>query len=159
MLVRLWPALAVLALDLVTKQWALAGLRLHEPLVLTAYFNLTLARNTGAAFSFLSGPGGWQRWLLAGLAVCVSALILVWLRRLGPGEKPTAMALSLILGGAVGNLCDRLYSGAVTDFIVVHYQGWYWPAFNVADSAISVGAVLLVLLTLHDGRRLKRRDR
>jgi len=146
-----WPALAVLATDLITKQWALAGLRMHEPLVLTSYFNLTLTRNTGAAFSFLSGAGGWQRWLLAALAAVVSLLIVAWLRRLGPEDRTTALALSLILGGALGNLWDRLFSGAVIDFLVVHYEEWYWPAFNVADAAISVGAVLLVLLTLRDG--------
>ena len=111
-------------------------------------FNFTLLHNAGAAFSFLSDAGGWQRWFLVAVSTLVSGAIVVWLYRIRSTEKLLALALALILGGAIGNLVDRALVGYVVDFIVVHYQHYYFPAFNVADSAITVGAMLLILDTL-----------
>ncbi|MBD3648547.1 MAG: lipoprotein signal peptidase [Pseudomonadales bacterium] len=108
-------------------------------------FRFTLLHNSGAAFSFLSDAGGWQRWLLAGISVVVSAVIAVWLAKVDGRNRVLAWALALILGGALGNLVDRVMLGYVVDFIVVHYQDYYFPAFNIADSAISIGAGLLIL--------------
>jgi signal peptidase II len=101
--------------------------------------------NEGAAFSFLSAAGGWQRWVFIGLGVVVSAGILIWLRRLPKGQSLLAAGLSLILGGALGNVIDRVLLGHVIDFIRVHYEDHYFPAFNVADTAISIGAALIIL--------------
>jgi signal peptidase II len=101
--------------------------------------------NTGAAFSFLSEAGGWQRWLFAGLAVAISTAIAVWLTRLKKHETLLAVALALILGGAVGNLIDRLVYGYVIDFLDVYYESWHWPAFNIADSAITLGVMLMLV--------------
>ena len=112
----------------------------------TAFFNLVHVRNFGAAFSFLADSAGWQRWLFALIAVVVSAVLVVWLKRLGRNDTWLAIALALILGGALGNLYDRIVYGHVVDFILVHWQNrWYFPAFNFADSAICVGAVMLAL--------------
>ncbi len=134
----------VVVLDQVSK-WAAEQWLAGSSLRVFDWFDLQLAYNKGAAFSFLSQAGGWQRWFFIAVASVASLVILAWLRRLGPGERTTAMALGLILGGALGNLIDRVLWGHVIDFIVWHYRDWYWPAFNVADSAISVGAVLLIL--------------
>ena len=106
---------------------------------------MTLAHNYGAAFSFLSDAGGWQRWLFTGLALVVTVVLIVWLFRLPAKEKLTAAALGLIIGGAVGNLIDRIMNGYVVDFIDVYYLDWHWPAFNVADSAITGGVILMLL--------------
>ncbi len=138
-------ACVVLVLDQLTKHWASAELSYRQPLPITSWFDLTLAHNTGAAFSFLAGAGGWQRWFFAGIAVLVSAVMVVWLTRLPRDRVWIGLALGLILGGGVGNLWDRMALGYVVDFISVHYGPWYWPAFNIADSAISLGAVILVL--------------
>jgi len=135
---------AVVVLDQASK-WAAEHWLAGRSLRLFDWFDLQLAYNQGAAFSFLSQAGGWQRWFFVAVAVVASLVMLAWLRRLGPGERLTALALGLILGGAVGNLIDRLLWGHVIDFIVWHYRDWYWPAFNIADSAISVGAVLLIV--------------
>ena len=101
--------------------------------------------NHGAAFSFLSDAGGWQRYFFSGLAAAVSIGLVIWLARLSPEKRWEPIALALVLGGAVGNLYDRVTLGYVVDFIVVHYQGYYWPAFNLADSAISAGAIMLLI--------------
>ncbi len=106
---------------------------------------LTLVFNEGAAFSFLADAGGWQRWFFAGLAVVVSIALLLWLKRLEAQERLTGVALSLVAGGAVGNLIDRIAYGHVVDFVDVYWRTWHWPAFNVADSAITVGVILLLL--------------
>lgn len=147
-------SLAVLALDQVTKWLALAWLDLHVPVpVLASYFNLTLMYNEGAAFSFLSDSGGWQRWLLAAFALGMTGVLLVWLLRLRPDERLLAAALALIIGGALGNLIDRLLHGHVVDFIQVYLPFIPlalfnpWPAFNLADSAISIGVTLLLTAT------------
>lgn len=144
----LWLSLLVVVLDRLTKTWATAALELHVAHPLVGGLNLTLMHNTGAAFSFLSDAGGWQRWLLAALAIMASVLIVWWLRAIASGRAWLACALALVLGGAIGNLCDRLLLGYVIDFVDVYYRGWHWPAFNVADSAISAGAVMLVFDSL-----------
>jgi signal peptidase II len=123
-------------------------LSLYQPLPVMPSFNLTLMYNQGAAFSFLSDAGGWQRWLFALIAFAVSVALLWWLKRLDRREKRLAIALALILGGALGNLIDRLLLGHVVDFLDVYYADWHWPAFNIADSAISAGAVLMVIDSL-----------
>ncbi|MFN2309891.1 MAG: signal peptidase II [Gammaproteobacteria bacterium] len=145
MLRWLWLAVLVVALDQLTKVWAEAALRFAEPVELLSWFNLTLLYNRGAAFSFLAGAGGWQRYFFLGIGLVAVVVIVVWLRRLHPRERVTAVGLALILGGAVGNLIDRALYGHVVDFIDWHYGDWHWPAFNIADSAITLGAVLVVL--------------
>ena len=132
----------VIAADLATKSWIVGHFREGEELPVTSFFSLVLAYNTGAAFSFLAGHDGWQRWLFTGIAVIASAVI-VWMLRRG-GSRLMMCGLALILGGALGNLWDRVTLGRVTDFLLFHYAGWSWPAFNVADSAITVGAAFLI---------------
>jgi signal peptidase II len=147
----IWLALSalVIVLDQITKYFAIALLEPYKAnAVIPGFLNWTLAYNEGAAFSFLHDAGGWQRWLFTALAIGVSCVLVVWLRRTARGEWRTALPLALVIGGALGNLIDRVRFGHVTDFIEVYHQQWSWPAFNVADSAISVGAVLLILLGL-----------
>src|SRR5690606_27740289 len=136
--------LVVLVLDQWTKGWAESALRMYQPMEVLPFFNLTLAYNEGAAFSFLAGAGGWQRWFFAGIALVASVVILVWLVR-GRDSRIVAAALALILGGALGNLWDRLALGHVVDFLDFHWAGYHFPAFNIADSAITVGAALIIL--------------
>jgi len=151
-----WLALSALliVLDQASKLYFEGRLELHQQLeVIRDYFSLTLAYNSGAAFSFLAGASGWQRWFFIGIALAVSAVLVLWLKRLKPSENWLALALALILGGALGNLIDRIAYGHVIDFILLHWgQRWYFPAFNIADSAISVGAVALALDMLHGKR-------
>jgi signal peptidase II len=143
----LWLSVLVVALDLGTKQIVLQALAFRERVtVVPGYFDWTHVYNTGAAFSFLAGESGWQRWFFAAIAVVVSAVLVVWVKRLKPNETCLAVALALVLGGALGNLYDRVVLGHVVDFILVHWQNtYYFPAFNLADSAITVGAVMLGL--------------
>ncbi len=158
MLRWLWVALLVLVVDQATKLVANASLELHRPMDFIPGLNITLAYNRGAAFSFLSQSGGWQRWFFVVLAVVVSGFIVRWIYSLPKGDRWLAVALSLILGGAVGNVVDRIYLGYVVDFIDVYYVAdsclpffyanggqCHWPTFNIADSAIFVGAVMLVV--------------
>lgn len=144
-----WLGLSVLVfvLDQLSKVYVEGSLTLYQQIVVIPdYFSWTLAYNTGAAFSFLADAAGWQRWLFALIAVSVSTLLVVWLKRLKPSETWLAIALALVLGGALGNLYDRVMLGHVIDFILVHWQNrWYFPAFNVADSAITLGALMLAL--------------
>ena len=135
----------VILLDQATKQFAEAMLSAYQPVYVLPFFDLTLMYNKGAAFSFLSDQGGWQRWFFIVLALIVTAILIVWLRRLKPAEKWVAVSLSLIIGGAVGNAIDRILFGQVIDFIHLHYQQYYWPAFNVADSAIFIGVVIMLI--------------
>lgn len=151
-------ACAVVALDQVTKQIAEAALAYNESVALLPVFNFTLRYNTGAAFSFLAEGGGWQRWFFVLLALVVSAFLVHWLRRLPRQAIWEALGIALILGGAIGNLIDRLLFGHVIDFIEVHYQHWYWPAFNIADSAITVGVALLIIDSIW-GHRTRGPDR
>ena len=142
---------AIVAADLATKAWVSATFRYGESVELAPFLNFVLVHNDGAAFSFLAGAGGWQRWFFTAVAVVISAVIVWMLRKPGNGRL-LSLALSLVLGGAIGNLYDRVTLGHVVDFVQVHAGGHYFPAFNVADSAITVGVVLLVwdsLFTTH----------
>lgn len=138
-------AIAIAGLDQLTKQVADNLLTYGEPLAVIPGFNFTLLYNKGAAFSFLNSAGGWQRWFFTSVAVVVSVVIVFWLKAAGDEQRWTPAALVLILGGAIGNVIDRVLFGHVIDFIQVYYQQWYWPAFNIADSAICVGAAVLLL--------------
>nr|VFK50925.1 MAG: signal peptidase II Aspartic peptidase. MEROPS family A08 [Candidatus Kentron sp. TUN]VFK52094.1 MAG: signal peptidase II Aspartic peptidase. MEROPS family A08 [Candidatus Kentron sp. TUN] len=140
-----WLILAgfIVILDQATKYLASTMLDLYDPVSVLPFFNFTLTHNPGAAFSFLSNAGGWQRWLFIGLTIVISVILIHWLRNVPRGETRLSVALTLVLGGALGNLWDRLTLGAVIDFIDLHYHGWHWPTFNVADSAITIGAILL----------------
>jgi len=144
-LLWLWLSAVVIVLDQYGKWLAETQLVPHQPLALLPSLNLALMYNTGAAFSFLSDAGGWQRWLFTGLAVIVSVGLVIWLARLPARQRLVAMALALILGGAIGNVIDRIRFGHVIDFIQVYYSDWYFPAFNAADSAITLGVILLLL--------------
>ena len=137
-------ALIVILVDQFTKTLILGHFQLHDSRTVTSFFNLVRVHNSGAAFSFLAGASGWQRWFFVGLGIAASMFI-VWLLRSHGGQRLFGWALALILGGAVGHVVDRLLHGYVVDFIQVHAGGWYFPSFNVADSAITVGAVLLIL--------------
>ena len=143
----LWLSLLVLVIDQASKFYFEAKLEMFQQIVIIPdLFSWTLAYNTGAAFSFLADSSGWQRWLFALIAIAVSAVLVVWLKRLGRNDTWLAVALALVLGGALGNLYDRIALGHVIDFILVHWQNrWYFPAFNIADSAITVGAIMLAL--------------
>lgn len=148
MLHWLWLSLSVLLADQATKYLASSNLAFNQPLAVLPSFNLTLAHNRGAAFGILSDAPGWQRWFFTVLTVVVVSGLLIWLRRLERREWPLAGALALIIGGAVGNLVDRLRFGYVVDFLDVYVGSYHWPTFNIADSAISVGAVGILLLSL-----------
>lgn len=139
----LWLAAAIIVLDQISKWVILGTLQPGESRYVAPFFNWVLTFNTGAAFSFLSDAGGWQRWFFTALALGVSVWIVTLLRR-HVGEFRLSLALTLVLGGALGNVIDRIRFGAVVDFIQWHVAGYYWPAFNVADSAITVGAILLI---------------
>ena len=138
-------ALVLVLLDQWTKWLASQHLAYGQPMVILPMLNFTLLHNPGAAFSFLSDAGGWQRWFFTSISAIVSVVLIVWICRLKAGQVWLAAALALILSGAVGNLIDRVLYGYVIDFISVHYQQYYFPAFNIADSAITVGAGLLLL--------------
>lgn len=144
----LWLAALIVVLDQATKIWAENVLSAGGPIEVLSWFNFSLAYNRGAAFSFLAAAGGWQRYFFLGIGLVAVIIIVAWLQRLRADEQMTALGLVSILGGAVGNLIDRALYGHVIDFIDWHYAGWHWPAFNIADSAILVGAVLVVLSSL-----------
>lgn len=153
-----WFGLAavVIGLDQATKLWVLAAFHLHETLTVTSFFNLVLVFNRGAAFSFLSDAGGWQKWFFIILALAISGWLAAMIRQ-HAAERLQPLAFALVLGGALGNVIDRVRFGAVVDFLDFHVAGWHWPAFNVADSAITVGVALLLWQQLthkeptHDG--------
>ncbi|WJW75098.1 signal peptidase II [Thiohalobacter sp. IOR34] len=157
MLRYLWLSVLVLLADQLSKQLAEARLAAGQVVELTGWFNLRLAYNRGAAFSFLGEAGGWQRWLFIGVGLLAVGAILLWLHGLRAGDRLLAWALALILGGALGNLVDRVLYGHVVDFIDWHYAGWHWPAFNLADAAISLGVVLLLGSGLLSGRAEQQR--
>lgn len=150
---RKWLLLAavIVVIDHITKYFIVQNFVLHESVYITSFFNLVRVHNTGAAFSMLANAGGWQRVFFIVVALVASVWV-VWLLRRHPEQKLFCLALGMILGGAIGNLIDRVLFGAVVDFVQVHYAGWYFPAFNVADSAITCGAGLL----LWDGFRPQR---
>ena len=138
-------AILAIVIDQLTKWMASTHLVLHEQNPVMPSFNLTLMHNYGAAFSFLSNAGGWQRWFFTVVAVVISVVLIVWITRLKSTERWLGVSLALVLGGAIGNLIDRLAYGYVVDFIQWYYSSFYWPAFNIADSAIFVGAAMLLL--------------
>lgn len=141
----LWLAALVIAIDLGSKALASALLIYADPLPILPMFNLTLLHNTGAAFSFLADGSGWQRWFFVILALVVSIVLVGWLRKLKVGETWTAIAIVLILGGALGNVYDRVVHGYVVDFLHFYWRDWHFPAFNLADTAITIGAAMMIL--------------
>lgn len=141
----LWISLLVVILDQASKQIAEAQLTPHQAVNLLPYFDWYLTYNTGAAFSFLANAGGWQRWLFTVIAIVISIVIVQWVRKLPSEDTLTAASLCLILGGAIGNLIDRVYLGHVIDYIQIWLGSYPFPAFNIADASISVGAALLIL--------------
>lgn len=143
----LWLAVLVIVLDLGTKALATAMLAYGDPVPVVPMFNLTLLHNTGAAFSFLAQAAGWQRWFFVALALVVSCVLVIWLRKLQHHETWTAIAIVLILGGALGNVYDRVVHGYVVDFLHFYWQDWHFPAFNLADTAITVGAAMMIIDT------------
>ena len=153
-----WPwlgwALLILLADQLTKLLILGAYRYGEVTTLTSFFNIVRAHNTGAAFSFLADAGGWQRWLFTGFG-SAAALFIVWQLRAHPGQQLFAFSLASILGGAVGNVIDRVWHGYVVDFLDFYWGSYHFPAFNVADAAITVGAVCLVLDELLRMRRAR----
>jgi len=156
MLKWIWLSVVVVILDQLTKYIASTSLEMFTPVAVMPMFNWTLMHNTGAAFSFLHDAGGWQRWFFATIAIVVSIVIFLWIKRLQHHEKWQAIALALILGGAIGNVIDRIWLGYVVDFIQVYYQQWYYPAFNVADSAIFIGVVMIIIDTIRESRAEKK---
>ncbi|AGM41434.1 lipoprotein signal peptidase [Spiribacter salinus M19-40] len=156
----LWPGVSlagtVVIADQLTKWLALAQLAPYQPVAVAPGLNVTLAFNPGAAFSFLAASGGWQRWLLSGLALAISAYLVYWLAGVSRRDRLQMLGLAGVLGGAIGNLIDRLYLGAVVDFIDVYYGEWHWPAFNLADSAITLGVIAILLSVLRDSRSCRK---
>ena len=144
MLPWLGLALLILIADQFTKVVILGYYRLGDATYITSFFNIVRAHNAGAAFSFLANAGGWQRWLFTGVGIA-AAIFIIWMLKSHPGQKLFSFALAGILGGAIGNVIDRTLYGYVVDFLDFHYAGWHFPAFNIADSAISIGAVCLIL--------------
>ncbi len=151
----LWISLLVIVLDQLSKQIAEHMLPLRDPVTVFSWFDWYLTYNTGAAFSFLAGAGGWQRWFFTIVAIIISGVILQWLRKLPNEDRITAISLCLILGGAIGNVIDRLLFGHVIDFIQVWLGSYPYPAFNIADSSIFCGAVILVASSFITGNSEK----
>ncbi|OUS29934.1 signal peptidase II [Gammaproteobacteria bacterium 45_16_T64] len=145
MLKWVWLSVFVVVLDQATKLLISNLFVKYEQLEITPFFNLTLAHNPGAAFSFLADEGGWQRWFFTIIAVVISGVLTVWLHRLPKSDRWMGVCLALVLGGAVGNLIDRVAYGYVVDFLSFHWNGSYFPAFNVADSGITVGAIMMAI--------------
>ena len=145
--VQVWYliTLIILFLDQISKTIIVKNFFYGESQAVSTFFNMVRVHNPGAAFSFLSDAGGWQRWALSGLAILVSIMIIIWLSRLTREKWLESLSLSMILGGALGNLWDRLTLGYVVDFLDFHWMSWHFPAFNLADSAISLGALILIL--------------
>ncbi len=149
-----WLGLALLILiaDQFTKVLILGYYKLGDATYVTSFFNVVRVHNAGAAFSFLANAGGWQRWLFTGIGI-TAAIFIIWMLKSHPGQKLFSFALACILGGAIGNVIDRSLYGYVVDFLDFHYAGWHFPAFNIADSTISIGAVCLILDELLRVRR------
>jgi signal peptidase II len=145
-------AMVVLIADQFTKVLIMGYYQLGDSTPVTSFFNVVRVHNTGAAFSFLASAGGWQRWLFTGIGIAAT-ILMIWLLKTHPGQKLFAFAIASLLGGAVGNVLDRVLYGYVVDFLDFHLKGWHFPAFNVADSAITVGAACLILDELLRVRR------
>ena len=146
---------AVVLTDQATKALALALLEPYRPVAVLAFFDLRLAFNPGAAFSLFANGSGWQRWLLSAVALAVSVYLIHWLRGLSRADRLQATGVSFVLGGAIGNLIDRLWHGVVIDFIDLHAAGWHWPAFNIADSAITLGVVAILASAWREWRQAR----
>lgn len=153
-ILRNWMILAAMIViaDQITKHIATLELKMYKAVAVMPMFNFTLMHNEGAAFSFLSDAGGWQRWFFTAISLVVSVLLVFWIKKLKPEEKFQAIAFSLILGGAIGNLIDRVRFGYVVDFIEIYWNSnghqYSWPAFNIADSAITIGVIILIVDTV-----------
>lgn len=141
----LWLTVVILIVDLSSKQLILNHFQLYESIPLMPYFNLAYAQNPGAAFSFLADKGGGQRWFFAFVAIVICVVLIVMMYRQSVNKKLSNIAYALVIGGALGNLCDRLVHGFVVDFIDFYVGDWHWPTFNIADMAICVGAALIIL--------------
>lgn len=141
----LWLTLVCLIIDQVTKQWVAGTFEYHETLVVLPIFNITYVHNLGAAFSFLADQGGWQRWFFTAIAAIASIVFIIWLAKTSKTQTLLSIAFALMLSGAMGNLIDRVLFGYVIDFIDFHWSGNHFPAFNVADSMIFIGAALMIL--------------
>ena len=150
MLKWLWLSLLVFVLDQASKLWVVKHFELYESVQLLPSLNFTYVHNMGAAFSFLSSAGGWQRWFFVVIALIATTVLVIWLKRLKAEERWMAVTISIVLGGAIGNLYDRISYGYVIDFIDVYYGAYHWPVFNIADSAISVGVVMMLLDAFSD---------
>lgn len=141
----LWLTIVIIVVDLGIKQLVLSDLNLYEPHPITPFFNLMYAQNFGAAFSFLANEGGWQRWFFAGIAIGISLILMVMMYRQSAQKRLTNIAYALIIGGAIGNLCDRLVHGFVVDYLDFYVGNWHYPTFNLADMAICIGAGLVII--------------
>lgn len=148
----LWVTILFVGVDRYTKNWSVANLIFQEPREILPFFNLTLAYNTGAAFSFLHAASGWQNIFFSGMAFLISAVVVVWLFKTPARDRWLSAALALILAGALGNAWDRLQYGYVIDFLDFHYQGWHFAIFNIADSAICLGAFMLCVHWFRSGK-------
>jgi signal peptidase II len=144
----LWLTVLIYVADFYTKAWASTSLYYGQSIEILPFLNWTLAHNTGAAFSFLHDAGGWQRWFFVSIALVVSVVLIIWMARLPRASRWLPLALALLLGGAIGNLHDRMVQGYVVDFVHIYWQNWHFPAFNIADCAITVGAIMLVIDSL-----------
>ncbi len=147
-LIWLWISVIIIILDQSSKLWITQIISLHQSIPILPSFNFTLLHNEGAAFSFLAQAGGWQRWFFIILTTVITTILLVWLYNLERQQRLVMFSLTLIIGGALGNLIDRVLYGYVIDFIDIYYQQWHWPTFNIADSAISIGVTLLLFDTI-----------
>jgi signal peptidase II len=154
----LWITLIAFVLDQVSKYAVLGGMSLYQSIEVLPFFNLTYVHNYGAAFSFLDSAGGWQRWFFTAIATVVSVVILWWLKQSPKNQTLLPVAFSFILGGALGNVYDRLVHGYVIDFLDFHVNNMHWPAFNIADSAIFIGAALLIIDMFKNGEKHKSAD-
>lgn len=159
MKLKIWPfyliSVVIIIADQITKLWVESALVYREVVEVMPFFNITLAYNPGAAFSFLADQGGWQRWFFSVLAIVVSMVLVVWIKKLKQEEYSLGYPLALILGGAIGNVIDRIAYGHVIDFLDVYYKNYHWPAFNIADSAIFVGAGLMIWMSFTEGKAKK----
>nr|WP_314265260.1 signal peptidase II [uncultured Moellerella sp.] len=141
----LWLTALVLVSDILIKQYVYQNFKLYEPIEVMPFFNLMYAQNFGAAFSFLADEGGWQRWFFAGIAIAISLILMVMMYRESAKKRLNNIAYALIIGGAIGNLIDRLMHGFVVDYLDVYVGDWHWPTFNLADMGICIGAALIII--------------
>jgi signal peptidase II len=149
----LWLSFFIVLLDQATKALVIGAVKVEESVTLLPFLDVQHLTNSGAAFGILGNASGWQRWMFIALALVVSIVLMIWLRRIRSGQTMLAIALSLVLGGAMGNVIDRVWHGVVIDFILFHWRGWEFPAFNIADCAITIGAACLLLDAFRESGR------